>query len=229
MWATFSCCRAASSSTGSAQAPSAWSRLCTHTHNNTVVPTHLNKLTDGKCLRIFKAEGKSKKVSTRDSSKLVKAYVCVRVCVCVSVKGGLTSPAGQRKGCLCWRRASGTGFPSSSLGATRPAGFSSSSPTAPRHSSSFCPPLAPQTPSDPLHSWDDPVQDKTLFLFFYISFNSGSLVFCFTSFLSKSKVSQKVIADFPSNLQSYPENNSWLPDLSSFAWQNCQCTSGIKN
>lgn len=52
-------------------------------------------------------------------------------------------------------------FPSSSPGVLTPAGFASSFPAAPRHSSLSCPPLAPQTRTDPQRSWDDPVHDKT--------------------------------------------------------------------
>lgn len=67
---------------------------------------------------------------------------------------------------------SATAFPSSSLGATKPPGFSLSSPAAPPHSSSFCPPLAHQTQSDPLHSWDGPARDNvTHYPFFFASVN----------------------------------------------------------
>lgn len=48
------------------------------------------------------------------------------------------------------------GLPSSVLGATLLPGSSSSFPAAPPRSSSSCPLPAPHTPSDLLHSWDDP-------------------------------------------------------------------------
>jgi len=58
-------------------------------------------------------------------------------------------------------------FPSSSPGARRPAGSSSSSPAAPPRSFSFAPPLSPPAPSDPPNSsgGPGPGQESVLLIF----------------------------------------------------------------
>lgn len=172
--------------------------LCLEPTLHAHTQTHLNTLTDWKCLTVLKWRHKSFSEGR--------------------VEGGLTSPAGQQRGCLCWRRASVMGSPSSSLSVSRPAGFSSSSPAAPQRSSSFCQPLAPQIPFDPLHSWDDPVQN-------IFSSNSGS-VFCLCKTFN-TKLYEKVIAFWGTTMLlmwKICRNNFWgLGDnKSSHSIWNCE-------
>lgn len=114
----------------------------------------------------------------------------------------------------------------SSLGVMKPAGFSSSSPAAPPHSSSFCPPLSLQTLSDPLHSWDGPVQDKTQCYKNFFRLNCRSM---FLSFITLHVGPSTFIWS-----KDISESNCWISvkfavDIKavqrmriSLVWQNCQ-------